>query len=77
MSFTKRTWAGVVWLALAGGAVVMAAGTANADTGGVQGTGGPESAIGDLTPAGVPVLGVTQAVVGATKVLPGQAGPGY
>jgi hypothetical protein len=67
--------------------LVVAAGTASADTGDGSGSKDKSSAgasapgdlapAGDLTPAGVPVLGLVQATVGATKALPGQSGQGY
>jgi hypothetical protein len=80
VSFTKvvRTVAAAV--ALTATAVVLTAGTASAGTGDIQGTGGPESAASDATPAGVPVVGTVQAAAGATKALPsggGSQGSGY
>jgi hypothetical protein len=84
--------AAAVGLALAVGGLVIAAGSASADTGD-SGSGegtwsgssstpsspgpGDLGAVGGLTPGGVPVVGAVQAVVGATKVVPGQSGQGY
>lgn len=70
----------LVGLAAAGGALLAAAPAmaATADTGGGPTTApGDLSPAGDLTPGGVPVFGLVQAVVGATKALPGQSGQGY
>jgi hypothetical protein len=65
-------------LVLAGGGLIWTAIPASADTGDITGTGGPASAVGDVTPAGVPVAGLAKSATGATKVLPGgQSGPGY
>lgn len=79
MSISKVTRAAAVGLALAGAGLVVAAGTASADTGDdIQGTGGPQSAASDFAPAGVPIVGLVKSGTGATKVLPGGTqGPGY
>jgi hypothetical protein len=73
----------VLGLATAGGALLAAgpamAATGDADAAHAVPTAGPGDLTpsGDLTPAGVPVLGLVQSVVGATKAVPGQSGSGY
>jgi hypothetical protein len=70
--------AGLV-LAAAGGALLLAAGPAMAATGStdIAHAPGDLSPLSDLTPAGVPVLGLGQSVIGATKALPGTNTAGY
>lgn len=70
--------AGLV-LATAGGVLLLAAGPAMAATGstGIAAAPGDLSPLRDLTPAGVPVLGLGQSVIGATKALPGTNAAGY
>lgn len=84
LSISRIGRAAAVGLALAGVGLVVAAGTASADTGDDnQGNGGPQSAASessvlDGTATGVPVTGAVKSATGATKVLPGgQQGPGY
>ena len=79
MSGKKVLRVATLGLAAAGGALLLAAGPAMAATGGtdVAHAPGDLSVLSDLTPAGVPVFGLVQSVVGATKALPGTNTAGY
>jgi len=76
----RVTRAVLVGLAVGGTALLVAAGPAFASTGDVDVANeapGDLSPAAELTPAGVPVFGLVQSAVGATKALPGTSTAGY